>query len=84
MGLQIRADVSSAQTEYGAVLLDQRSGRYWQLNPSGAVIVRTLLAGGTTAEAVTALTREFEVEDTQATRDVSALVTELRSAGLVT
>lgn len=84
MGVQIRADVSTAETEYGAVLLDERSGRYWQLNPTGAVIVRTLLAGGDPAQAVTALTGEFDVDDAQAARDVTALVTQLRSAGLVT
>lgn len=83
MGLQIRADVSTAETEYGAVLLDERSGRYWQLNPTGAVVVRTLLAGGTPTQAVAALTGEFDVDDTQARKDVTALVNQLHSAGLV-
>jgi hypothetical protein len=84
MGLQIRADVSATETEYGAVLLDERSGRYWQLNPTGAVVLRTLLAGGTPAEAVAALTDEFDVDQAQAGDDVGALVAQLRSAGLAT
>ncbi len=84
MGLQFRTDVSTADTEYGTVLLDERSGRYWQLNPTGALVVRILLDGGSQADAITALTEEFEVAGPQAEQDVTALVDSLRSAGLVT
>jgi Coenzyme PQQ synthesis protein D (PqqD) len=84
MGLQFRSDVSTADTEYGTVLLDERSGCYWQLNPTGVLVVRTLLAGGTPTQAVTALTEEFDVDKPQAMQDVTALVDQLRSAGLVT
>jgi hypothetical protein len=84
MGLQLRADVSTADTEYGTVLLDERTGRYWQLNPTGVLVVRTLLAGGTATQAITALTEEFDVDKPQATHDVTALVEQLQSAGLVT
>ena len=84
MGLRIRGDVSTADTEYGTVLLDERSGRYWQLNPTGTLVVRTLLAGGTPRQAITALTEEFDVDESQATQDITVLLEELRSAGLVT
>ncbi len=84
MGLQFRTDVSAADTEYGTVLLDERSGRYWQLNPTGALVVRILLDGGSQVDAITALTEEFEVAEPQAEQDVTALVDSLRSAGLVT
>ena len=84
MGLQFRENVSTADTEYGTVLLDERSGRYWQLNPTGTLVVRTLLAGGTPTQAISALTEEFDVDELQATQDVTVLLEELRSAGLVT
>ncbi|HXT46384.1 MAG TPA: lasso peptide biosynthesis PqqD family chaperone [Pseudonocardiaceae bacterium] len=84
MSLQFREDVSTADTEYGTVLLDERSGRYWQLNPTGTLVVRTLLAGGTPAQAISALIGEFDVDEPQATQDVTVLLEELRSAGLVT
>lgn len=84
MALQFRTDISTADTEYGTVLLDERSGRYWQLNATGALVVRTLLAGGTRAEAVAALMEQFEVDDSQASDDVAELLDGLRSAGLVT
>lgn len=84
MGFQFRSGVSTADTEYGTVLLDERSGHYWQLNPTGALVVRTLLAGGTHGDAVAALVEQFQVEDAQASADVATLLAELRSAGLVT
>ncbi len=37
--------VSVADTENGTVLLDERSGRYWMLNRTGAVVLRCLLDG---------------------------------------
>lgn len=84
MGLRFRTDVSTADTEYGTVLLDERSGDYWELNPPGAVVVRTLLTGGSAEDAASALAVEFDVSRPQAVQDVAALVAGLRSAGLVT
>jgi hypothetical protein len=83
MDLRFCADVSMADTEYGAVLLDERSGQYWQLNPTGALAVRLLLAGSAQSEVATALAGEFQVDEQQAAQDVRALVEQLRSAGLV-
>ena len=46
MNLRISQHVSMADTEYGAVLLDERDGRYWQLTPSATVVVAELRRGG--------------------------------------
>ncbi|MFD8495978.1 lasso peptide biosynthesis PqqD family chaperone [Amycolatopsis sp. NPDC059657] len=84
MPLRIRADVSIVDTEYGSVLLDERKGRYFQLNPSGALVVRSLLDGGSAEQAIGALVEEYDVAPPQARRDVTVLLDGLRSAGLVT
>jgi hypothetical protein len=84
MTLRFRADVSVTDTEYGKVLLDERSGRYWQLNPTGVLVVQTLLGGGSAEGAVAALTEEYSVARPRAEQDVAALLDGLRSAGLVT
>lgn len=84
MGVRLRNGVSAADTEYGSVLLDERSGDYWQLNPAGAHIVRLLLAGSSASEVAAALVAEFEVDPPGAERDVNAMITELESARLVT
>ncbi|MPZ64020.1 MAG: lasso peptide biosynthesis PqqD family chaperone [Pseudonocardiaceae bacterium] len=84
MALQLRTHISTAETDYGTVLLDERSGQYWQLNATGALVVQTLRDGGTQAEAVATLVDQFEVDESQANADVAALLDGLHSAGLVT
>jgi hypothetical protein len=83
MALRLRDGVSVAEIEYGIALLDEDSGEYYNLNPTGALVLRTLLDGGTPAQAVQELTREYAVDSDSAGQDVEALVGELRSAGLV-
>jgi hypothetical protein len=83
MTLRLRDGVSSADTDYGIVLLDEESGRYWNLNPSAAVALRALLAGGSLAEAVRQLTEHYSVDADTAGRDVQELVDGLRKAGLL-
>lgn len=83
MTLRLRGGVSTADVDYGTALLDERRGMYWSLNPSGALILQTLLEGGTREDAVEALTREYSVDPDVARRDVRQLVDELCSAQLV-
>ncbi|MFD0437485.1 lasso peptide biosynthesis PqqD family chaperone [Streptomyces chartreusis] len=82
MPLRFDAHVSTAETDYGTVLLDERAGTYWELNPTATLVVRTLLDGGEEADATAALAREFDIDRAQAQRDVEALVGNLREAGL--
>jgi Coenzyme PQQ synthesis protein D (PqqD) len=81
--MRLRDGVSTADTEYGTVLLDESSGQYWNLNPTAAEILRLLLDGGTPAEAVRQVTEQYAVDADTAGRDVRELVDGLRSAGLV-
>lgn len=83
MTLKLRKGVSSTDVDYGKALLDERSGQYWNLNPSGGLILQTLLGGGTREDAVLALTREYSVDADTARRDVQELVDELSTAQLV-
>ena len=83
MMLKLRDGVSTADTDYGIALLDEDSGEYWNLNPTGALALRTLLEGGTSADAVQALVERYDVDTDSASRDVQDLLGDLRSAGLV-
>ncbi|MCF6523394.1 lasso peptide biosynthesis PqqD family chaperone [Streptomyces sp. JJ36] len=82
MALRLRPDISTAETEYGTVLLDERSGHYWELNPTGTLVIRKLLAGADEAAAADALVAQYDVDPADAAEDVAALVQELRTAGL--
>ena len=83
MTLKLRDGVSVADTDYGMALLDEDSGQYWNLNPTAALALRTLLDGGTKAQAVQELTTQYAVDADTANRDVEDLVGELHAAGLV-
>jgi len=83
MTLKLRDGVSMAETEYGIALLDEDAGRYWNLNPTGALVLCKLLDGGTAIQAVEKLAEEFAVDRDTAGRDVEELIDDLRSAGLV-
>jgi Coenzyme PQQ synthesis protein D (PqqD) len=83
MALKLRPGVFEAETEYGIVLLDGDSGEYYDLNPTGALVLRTLLAGATAREAAQALTEEYAIGLDDATQDVRELLVHLRTAQLV-
>jgi hypothetical protein len=81
--LKLRAGVFMVDTDYGIALLDEGSGRYWNLNPTGALVLRTLLGGGTAAQAADDLAEQYDVDLDSANRDVHTLVGDLQSARLV-
>ncbi len=83
MTLKLRDGVSTADTDYGITLLDEDSGQYWNLNPTGALVLRTLLDGGTPVQAVRQLTEQYAVDSETASQDVQDLVGGLHEAGLV-
>jgi hypothetical protein len=81
-GFHLREDVSFVRTSDGAVLLDQRSGRYWQLNATGHEALQALLDGRTPDESAQHLADTYQVSREQATADVAALVRQLDEAQL--
>lgn len=84
MTLTLRPGVSTADTDYGTTLLDEDSGEYFTLNPTGSLVLRTLLTGGTAEQAARVLAEQYAVAADTADRDVADLVAGLRAAGLVT
>lgn len=81
--MKLRAGVYRVEVDYGTALLDEECGEYWNLNPTGALILEKLLAGGTAEDAARALAEEYAVDLGSAERDVGELLDELCSAGLV-
>ncbi|GCD40719.1 lasso peptide biosynthesis PqqD family chaperone [Streptomyces paromomycinus] len=80
----LKPGVLLTETEYGMALLDQKSAEYWTLNPTAAVVLQTLLDGHGVGRAVQALTGRYEDVDTElATQDVTRIIDDLRSAGLI-
>lgn len=82
--MHLSPDVTMAETEHGSVLLDERTGRYWTLNVTGATVVRLLLDGGTVEEAVGVLRERHPGSAERVTADVDAFVRSLRDAEVMT
>ncbi len=83
MSISLQSNVVITDTEYGSVLLDERAGAYWNLNPTGALVLRALLAGGTPDNAARELAEEYQLDLPAAATDVAELVAALRTAGLI-
>lgn len=83
MTVRLRAEVSTADTDDGLVLLDERAGRYWQLNLTGALVLRLLLDGTTPHQAAQTLADQHPVSTEQAAADITTLLQRLHTAGLL-
>ncbi len=80
---RLRADVTACPTEDGMVLLDERTGRYWQLNTTGATVLQALLNGATPEHVTDRLAAARPVSRQRAAADVTALLEALTRASLV-
>ncbi|MFF2644867.1 lasso peptide biosynthesis PqqD family chaperone [Streptomyces niveus] len=83
MTFALAPGVSLADTENGTVLLDERSGRYWMLNRTGAVVLRCLLDGESPEETARTLLGRFPNAAGQATAHVEGLLDALRAAKVI-
>ncbi|SFK76710.1 lasso peptide biosynthesis PqqD family chaperone [Streptomyces pini] len=81
--MKLRQGVAMTTTEYGAVLLDERSGSYWQLNECGTVVVEALAQGRGREAAVERLLEEYDVGRAEAEADVAELTGRLVEAELL-
>ncbi|WP_019629984.1 lasso peptide biosynthesis PqqD family chaperone [Actinomadura atramentaria] len=81
--MRLSPDVTATETGAGLVLLDERTGRYFTLNPTGRAVLRLLLAGRGPQEAAADLARRFPEFADRIDRDVDALVRSLLAAKVV-
>ncbi|MFD5114521.1 MULTISPECIES: lasso peptide biosynthesis PqqD family chaperone [unclassified Streptomyces] len=84
MTFALAPHVTITGTDHGMVLLNERTGRYWQMNDTGALVLRCLLDGGTVESAVAALRERFPDAAQNTTGDVERVIAALRVAKVVT
>lgn len=83
MPLRLRPDIATTDTDDGLVLLDERTGGYWQLNPTGASVLHALLAGHDPERIAQDLAAHYRIDRQQAQRDVTTLTEQLYATKLV-
>ncbi|MFF4409544.1 lasso peptide biosynthesis PqqD family chaperone [Streptomyces sp. NPDC001262] len=83
MFLRLTPGTVTAETDDGTILLNQRSGGYWQLNPTGAQALAGLLAGRAPDRIADDFSATYGISAAQARTDLTALTEHLVAAGLV-
>ncbi|WP_431790831.1 lasso peptide biosynthesis PqqD family chaperone [Kocuria palustris] len=68
-------------TEYGEVLLNEKTGAYWNLNESASRIVAVLENGGAVEDAVKDLVDTYGIDKNQARHDIEAVEASLQKLG---
>jgi hypothetical protein len=81
--LHLRSDIATTDTDDGLVLLDERTGRYWQLNLTGAHVLHALLDGHHPDHIARDLAIRYRIDPQQAQHDVAALTDHLHAANLI-
>ena len=82
MNFALAPHVTATPTEHGVVLLDERTGRYWQMNDTAALVLRCLLD----VEAPSGVRGDrgcgpaSPTRTTRSPQDVTSLVDALRAA----
>ena len=83
MTLTLSPELTATSTDSGMVLLDQRTGKYWMLNRTGATALALMLDGKSAQDAAAEVAAGRDVDPARALADIEALVGSLRKARLV-
>jgi hypothetical protein len=83
MTISLPPQVTVTETNYGAVLLDERTGHYWQTNGVGAVVLRCLRDGGRVESVVATMQARYPDSAEQIASDVRHFVDKLVAARML-
>ncbi|MEU9954720.1 lasso peptide biosynthesis PqqD family chaperone [Streptomyces sp. NPDC050982] len=84
MSLTLRPDVCATDTPDGMVLLDEVTGRYWQLNRTAALVLRSLIDGSEPSDTARALCAAYpQLTAERADADTASITRALTEARLV-
>ncbi|MGW8972128.1 lasso peptide biosynthesis PqqD family chaperone [Streptomyces platensis] len=83
MPVRLHPDVVATDTDDGTVLLNERTGRYWQLNATGGQVLRRLLDGHEATRIAVEVADRHRIDHQRAALDVAAVIEQLRTAQLV-
>ncbi|MEU8916012.1 lasso peptide biosynthesis PqqD family chaperone [Streptomyces nigrescens] len=83
MSVRLHPDVVATDTDDGTVLLNERTGRYWQLNSTGGQVLRRLLDGHEAPRIAADVADRHGIDPQRAELDVTAVIEQLRAARLV-
>lgn len=77
MAFRLHRHVATVVTDTGMVLLDERTGGYFELNTTGAATLTALLDGASPEEATRRLTASTHAPQEQVAADVTVFLADL-------
>ena len=75
--------VKFREEKFGAVLFETRSEKVYTLSPTGAAVVREVIAGAETATLVAKLSEKFEDPTGKMAQEAASFLGQLKEKGLV-
>ncbi|MBB6488869.1 lasso peptide biosynthesis PqqD family chaperone [Rhizobium lusitanum] len=81
--MKLAKHITFRLTDVGGILLDGKSGKYWELNPSGALSLSLLLDGEPSDKVCRRICSEYDVHAEEAGSDLQKLERHLRQERLV-
>lgn len=78
-----RAEVLRVSTEYGDLVLDENTGKYWHLNESATRVLEVFERNGSQEDAVADFVETYGITQERARADIETLRAELRESGLL-
>jgi len=75
--------VKFREEKFGAVLFETRSEKVYTLSPTGAAVVRAVIAGAAAADLVSKLKEKFEDPTGKMAGEATTFLAQLREKGLV-
>ncbi len=76
-----KANLSTVNTDYGTVVLNESTGEYWHLNNSAAYIFQELASGSSIDTIAQSLVCQFSISVNDAEKDVIDTKQQLKSLG---
>jgi hypothetical protein len=80
---QLVTHVELAEADGGAILLDTKGGKYWQLNTTGFRVAGLVIDGLTVAQIVDRLAEEMDAPRSVLDKDINALLISMKKLGFI-
>ncbi|WP_406638459.1 lasso peptide biosynthesis PqqD family chaperone [Amycolatopsis sp. WGS_07] len=81
--MRLHPDTALTDTPDGSVLLNRRTGRYWQVNRTGAHTLDRLLAGESADRIAADLAARYDIDAARVRADIATMTENLLTAGLI-
>ena len=75
--------VKFREEKFGAVLFETRSEKVYTLSPTGAAVVREIVAGAGSADLATRLSEKYEDKSGKMAQEAAAFLGQLKDKGLI-